>query len=41
MDLVKSRRGTLTMAGRELQRLPPHTVNRLGIAWVPEGRQIF
>jgi len=41
MGLVKSRRGTLTMAGRELQRLPPHTVNRLGIAWVPEGRQIF
>ena len=41
MGLVKSRRGTLTMAGRELQRLPPHTVNQLGIAWVPEGRQIF
>jgi branched-chain amino acid transport system ATP-binding protein len=41
MGLVKSRRGTLTLAGRELQRLPPHTVNQLGIAWVPEGRQIF
>lgn len=41
MGLVKSRRGTLTLADRELQRLPPHTVNRLGIAWVPEGRQIF
>ena len=38
MGLVKSRRGTLTLAGRELQRLPPHTVNQLGIAWVPEGR---
>jgi len=41
MGLVKSRRGTLTLADRELQRLQPHTVNRLGIAWVPEGRQIF
>jgi len=41
MGLVKSRRGTLTLADRELQRLPPHTVNQLGIAWVPEGRQIF
>jgi branched-chain amino acid transport system ATP-binding protein len=29
------------MADRELQRLPPHTVNQLGIAWVPEGRRIF
>jgi branched-chain amino acid transport system ATP-binding protein len=41
MGLVKSRRGTLTLADRELQRLPPHAVNQLGIAWVPEGRQIF
>lgn len=41
MGLVKSRQGTLTLAGRELQRLPPHRVNQLGIAWVPEGRQIF
>ena len=41
MGLVKSRCGTLTLADRALQRLPPHTVNRLGIAWVPEGRQIF
>jgi branched-chain amino acid transport system ATP-binding protein len=41
MGLVKARRGTMTLAGREVHRLPPHTVNRLGIAWVPEGRQIF
>ena len=41
MGLVRSRRGTLTLADRELQRLPPHAVNQLGIAWVPEGRQIF
>jgi len=41
MGLVKSRRGTLTLVDRELQRLPPHTVNQSGIAWVPEGRQIF
>jgi branched-chain amino acid transport system ATP-binding protein len=41
MGLVKSRAGIITLANTPIQRLPPHTVNRLGIAWVPEGRQIF
>src|SRR5262249_17016609 len=25
----------------EIQRLPSHKINGLGIAWVPEGRQVF
>jgi branched-chain amino acid transport system ATP-binding protein len=41
MGLVKPRGGTITFANTTIHRLPPHAVNRLGIAWVPEGRQIF
>jgi branched-chain amino acid transport system ATP-binding protein len=41
LGLVRSRRGTITFEGKEIQRLPAHKVNQLGIAWVPEGRQIF
>jgi branched-chain amino acid transport system ATP-binding protein len=41
LGLVRPRRGTITFEGKEIQRLPAHTVNQLGIAWVPEGRQIF
>ena len=41
LGLVRSRRGTITFDGKEIQRLPAHRVNQLGIAWVPEGRQIF
>jgi branched-chain amino acid transport system ATP-binding protein len=41
MGLVKPRGGKVVFDGQETHRLPPHKVNRLGIAWVPEGRQIF
>ena len=41
LGLVRPRRGTITFEGKEIQRLPAHKVNQLGIAWVPEGRQIF
>jgi len=41
LGLVRPRRGTITCEGKEIQRLPAHKVNQLGIAWVPEGRQIF
>jgi branched-chain amino acid transport system ATP-binding protein len=41
MGLVKPRGGTVVFGGRALLKLPPHKVNRLGIAWVPEGRQVF
>jgi branched-chain amino acid transport system ATP-binding protein len=33
--------GTITFAGVNLASLPPHRVPELGIAHVPEGRQVF
>jgi branched-chain amino acid transport system ATP-binding protein len=33
--------GTIRFLGREITRLTPHRVARLGIGLVPEGRQIF
>jgi branched-chain amino acid transport system ATP-binding protein len=41
LGLVRPRRGRITFEGKEIERLPAHRVNQLGIAWVPEGRQIF
>jgi branched-chain amino acid transport system ATP-binding protein len=42
LGLVKARAGTIEFpAGREIRGLPPHRINQLGIAWVPEGRQLF
>ena len=35
------RRGTIEFEGQRLNGLPPHQVVRLGIAHVPEGRQLF
>ena len=39
--LVKLRAGTITFAGTDLASLPPHKIPELGIAHVPEGRQVF
>jgi branched-chain amino acid transport system ATP-binding protein len=39
-SLVK-RSGTITFAGTDLASLPPHRIPELGIAHVPEGRQVF
>jgi branched-chain amino acid transport system ATP-binding protein len=39
--LVKLRSGTITFAGTDLASLPPHRIPELGIAHVPEGRQVF
>ncbi len=39
--LVPSRSGRVVFDGREIQGLPPEGIARLGIALVPEGRQIF
>ena len=39
--LVKPRSGTMTFAGANLALLPPHRIPELGIAHVPEGRQVF
>ena len=41
MGLVKPCGGTVLFAGRTLHKLLPHKVNEWGIAWVPEGRQVF
>ena len=39
--LVKLTSGTITFAGTNLASLPPHRIPELGIAHVPEGRQVF
>src|ERR1700693_3412930 len=39
--LVKLSAGTVTFAGTDLASLPPHRIPELGIAHVPEGRQVF
>lgn len=41
MGLVRPRGGTVAFGGEALNKLPPHKVNERGIAWVPEGRQVF
>jgi len=38
---VKLSTGSVTFAGVDLKTLPPHRVPELGIAHVPEGRQVF
>jgi branched-chain amino acid transport system ATP-binding protein len=39
--LVKLRAGSISFAGTNLALLPPHRIPELGIAHVPEGRQVF
>src|SRR5437763_10489441 len=39
--LVRLSTGSVTFAGTDLKTLPPHRVTELGIAHVPEGRQVF
>jgi urea transport system ATP-binding protein len=34
-------RGSITFGGREISKLPPHDRARRGIAYVPQGREIF
>ncbi len=41
VGLLPVRAGEITFRGRPLARLKPHQIGRLGIALVPEGRQIF
>jgi branched-chain amino acid transport system ATP-binding protein len=40
-NLTRRAGGTVTVDGKDLAHLPPHAIARLGIALVPEGRQIF
>jgi branched-chain amino acid transport system ATP-binding protein len=39
--LVKLKAGAITFAGTNLASFPPHRIPDLGIAHVPEGRQVF
>src|SRR5246500_1684213 len=39
--LVKLTSGAITFAGTNLASFPPHRIPELGIAHVPEGRQVF
>ena len=41
VGLLRPRRGGIAFDGRELVGLRPHQIHRLGIAWVPEGRQLW
>jgi branched-chain amino acid transport system ATP-binding protein len=40
--LLRPRAGEILFNGRiDLMRLKPHEIHRLGLAWVPEGRQLW
>lgn len=41
VGLVKPRRGTVRVAGKELTGAAPHRLAKRGVAYVPEGRGIF
>lgn len=39
--LLRARSGTIEYNGKRLDNLPPHKILEMGIAQVPEGREIF
>ena len=39
--LIRPARGTITFDGRDLTKMRPHEIVRLGLCHVPEGRQVF
>jgi branched-chain amino acid transport system ATP-binding protein len=41
LGLTRARGGAISVLGRRVERLRPDRVARLGVALVPEGRQIF
>src|SRR5438876_6751404 len=41
LGLLKARAGSIEFQGRPIHGLPTHRIHRLGVAWVPEGRQLF
>jgi branched-chain amino acid transport system ATP-binding protein len=41
MGVVPARRGAITFANAPIQSLPSYRIARVGLALVPEGRQIF
>jgi urea transport system ATP-binding protein len=41
MGQLQLRAGKVEMGGEDVSRLPPYQRARLGIGWVPQGREIF
>ena len=41
MGVVPAKRGTITFANLRIQNLPSYRIARVGLALVPEGRQVF
>lgn len=41
MGLVPRSRGTVAVAGRDVTKLPTHSIVRLGVGYVPEDRDVF
>jgi branched-chain amino acid transport system ATP-binding protein len=41
MGLLRATQGSIRFEGQELVGMRPHAIHRLGIAWVPEGRQLW
>lgn len=41
MGLVKVSRGCITLDGTDITNTPPHTVLKIGIGYVPQGRRVF
>ena len=41
IGVVRATAGTIDFEGTDITREPPHRRNRLGIGYVPQGRQIF
>jgi branched-chain amino acid transport system ATP-binding protein len=39
--VMDPQKGTVTFAGKEIQRLDPDRIMRLGLTHVPEGREVF
>ncbi|GGI33921.1 ABC transporter ATP-binding protein [Bradyrhizobium guangdongense] len=39
--IVPARSGRIIFAGQDITRMPPHARARLGLAYVPEDRQVF
>ena len=41
VGLTRARTGTIAVDGRDVRRAQPHTIARLGVAFVPSGRRVF
>lgn len=41
MGLLPAAAGVITFAGKDITRLPPHARAKMGIGYVPQGREIF